>query len=392
MKAFEFLNHASIKINYKGYSIVTDPWYISNAFGGWYQCPSPSNDDIWQLINTKEELGIVVSHGHDDHCDDWFIKHHLKERRFFCSKFDSPGLERRLNNSLGVNTTAIGEGVEFGPFYIKQFVNPDFTEYDAVITIQTADFVVIHANDNWHKWPSKMCDAVYEVIKQYKEENIFFLIQYGIADCFPINYPSLSASEGKLIIKERFESYFSATQANLIGLKLKHIYYYANQSRFNYPQNYLDGDSLYELAQEYLREKQSKAIQLMPSMSVGLGHKVVHDNTNSQSLFEFCLSSLERFINKTYLEEVGEERFIALKLLTNSANVDPNVICYVADIETWNRIFTAELNLEAIIIGGKGLIYRPNFNISHHHSFISKKSYLIQNLIKRDGLCFFQSH
>lgn len=392
MKVFDFINHASIRINYEGYSIVTDPWYISNAFGGWYQCPSPNKNDIWDLIEASGTLAVIVSHGHDDHCDDWFIKHHLQDNQFFCSKFATPGLERRLGSTLGVDTTPIGDGVQFGPFFIKQFVNPDFTEYDAVITIQTKEFVIIHANDNWHEWPEEMLDGIYNVVSKYEEENTFLLIQYGIADSFPVNYPNQTEEQARELIFERFNTYFNATNKNMFNLNVNHIYYYANQSRFTYSRNILDGQSLYDQAQQFLKQKQSSSTQLVPGMSVQIGHKTDFRGDVQQSLFDFCLSSLERFINKLYLQDVGQERFISLKLLTNPDDVDLDAICYVADIETWNRILTADLSLESIIIGGKGIIYRPNYNISHHHGFISKNAYLIQNLVKRSGLRFFQTN
>jgi len=203
MKVFDFINHASIKCNYGDLTIVTDPWYISNAFGSWYQSPSPNKNDIFNLIDTDEKLGVVISHGHDDHIDDWFIRQHLKNKTFFCSKFKTPGLEKRLVNKLGVKTRPIGAEEKFGEFTFHQFVNPDFTENDAVITIETPDFLIIHANDNWHKWPKQMTEDIKMISDKYNEENIFFLIQFGIADCFPLNYVGTTENEARKIINSR---------------------------------------------------------------------------------------------------------------------------------------------------------------------------------------------
>tara|TARA_B100000787_G_scaffold167341_1_gene153930 strand:- start:10815 stop:10997 length:183 start_codon:yes stop_codon:yes gene_type:complete len=57
---------------------LTDPWFISPAFGGWYQYPSPNYEDIEKIINLKKNLFTVISHGHDDHLDDFIIKNCLK--------------------------------------------------------------------------------------------------------------------------------------------------------------------------------------------------------------------------------------------------------------------------------------------------------------------------
>ena len=116
----------------------------------------------------------MISHGHDDHIDDWFIRKHLSDKIYFCLEFATPGLENRLSKGLGVKTHAIGSGITFGGFKFDQFVNPDFTEYDAVVTIETPDFLIIHANDNWHEWPREMVDAVKANVANIIKKASFF--------------------------------------------------------------------------------------------------------------------------------------------------------------------------------------------------------------------------
>lgn len=392
MKVFEFINHASIKLQFNGLTVVTDPWFISNAFGSWYQFPSPNAESIFELIDTDEKLGIIVSHGHDDHCDDWFIKKHLHDKSFFCSKFATPGLERRLVNKLAVTTTPIATGVSFGDFKFHQFVNPDFTEYDAVITIETPEFVVIHANDNWHEWPDEMLLEIKKVTDKFDEDRVFLLIQFGIADCFPINYPRTSEPVGLEIINNRFASFAHATQENMKRLGLKNIYYYANQSRFEYMNPYSNGKSPYDMAQEFLLAEKVPALQLLPGMGVESGHRVITNSRNNKDLFSYCLGALENFINSKYRKVAGEGDFVPTKLLVSPDDVDDLSVCYVAETNVWNRILIGELNLESIIIGGSGLVYKPEKNIRNHHHYMSKLSYVIQNSINQSGLRFFREH
>ena len=268
MKVFSFINHASIKTEYGGLTCITDPWYISNAFGSWVQTPSPNATDVFDLVDSDEKVGVVISHGHDDHIDDWFISKHLNDKTFFCSEFATPGLENRLVKSLGVKTHVIGSGINFGDFKFDQFVNPDFTEYDAVISIETPDFLIIHANDNWHEWPQEMLDAVKTKCSQYNQESIFLLIQFGVADCFPVNYIGIPESEAVDILQSRFKSYLVATEANMKALGLQHMYYYANQSVFDYKIHTFNGSSMYQMAQNFLTEKGVTYTQLLPGMSV----------------------------------------------------------------------------------------------------------------------------
>lgn len=390
MKVFNFINHASIKTEYGGLSCITDPWYVSNAFGSWVQAPSPNENDIFDLIDADEKVGVVVSHGHDDHIDDWFISRHLSDKIFFCSKFATPGLEKRLSGKLGVTTRPIGSGEVFGDFKFSQFVNPDFTEYDAVITIETPDFLIIHANDNWQKWPEDMTNAIKRISSKYDEGSIFLLIQFGIADCFPVNYEGVTEQEALDIVKARFESYLNDTESNMKSLNLKHMYYYANQSFFEYKGCRLNGMSMYQISQKFLLEKGVKHTQLEPGMSVHKGHKITTPSADTNNIFRYSLDALENFINEGYRKICNPDEYITVRFKTLDDEVSEGDINYIASHEVWSRILNGSLTLEAIIIGGSGRISKPDINIRNHHIFVSKRSYIAQNMINSKGLSFFR--
>jgi hypothetical protein len=332
----------------------------------------------------------VISHGHDDHIDDWFIRKHLSDKTFFCSKFATPGLENRLSKGLGVNTHTIGSGKNFGDFKFNQFVNPDFTEYDAVITIETPDFLIIHANDNWHEWPQEMIDEIKHRCRNYNEDSIFLLIQFGVADCFPVNYVGISECEARSILQSRFESYLMSTEFNMRSLGLDHMYYYANQSIFDYKVNDLDGASMYQMAQDFLTENGVSHIQLKPGMSVSKGHKVSFGKTGQTDLFNYCVMGLENFINAGFKAKCDPNDYIKVKFSTPNEPRSGKDINYIAPKEVWNRILTGDLTLESIIIGGIGMIDKPNLNIRNHHMFVSKRAYVAQNMIASKGLSFFR--
>jgi hypothetical protein len=337
-----------------------------------------------------KKVGVVISHGHDDHIDDWFVRKHLSDKTFFCSKFATPGLENRLRKDLGVTTHEIGLGTSFGDFKFDQFVNPDFTEYDAVVTIETPDFLIIHANDNWHEWPQEMVDAIKNKCRQHTEDSIFLLIQFGVADCFPVNYVGISQSEALTILQSRFKSYLMATEANMRSLGLDHMYYYANQSIFDYKVSDIDGASMYQLAQEFLTKNGVNHIQLKPGMSVSKGHKIAFDHTDQPDLFNYCINGLENFINEGFKAKSDPSDFIKVKFLTPSETRSEKDINYIATLEVWNRILTGDLTLESIITGGVGMIEKPNINIRNHHMFVSKRAYVAQNMIRSKGLSFFR--
>lgn len=390
MKIFDFINHATIKSEYKGKTVITDPWIISNAFGSWYQNPSPIYKDVFEMIDSDETLGVLISHGHDDHLDEWFIKKHLPKNKYFCTKFKTPGLENRLKDNLGLNVRLISDQSKFGDFKFKQFINPDYTKYDAVITIETPHFLIIHANDNWHEWPKEMANKIANLAKKYNKDYIFLLIQFGVADCFPVNYKGINLKDAQNILNERFEGYLYSTEQNMQAIGLKKMYYYANQSLFDYKECDLEGKSISQLSEKFLLSKKSQYIQLKPGMSIYSGHKIKFINNKVNSLFRYCLKSFENFINKSYENYTGDKNCIKVNFRTPEESDVKNQITYFASHEVWNRIITGELNLESIIIGGAGVISKPDINIRDHHMFISKRSYIAQNKILNSGLSFFR--
>ena len=178
----------------------------------------------------------------------------------------------------------------------------------------------------------------------------------------------------------------------MFRLGLSTVYYYANQGNFKYRGSDLSGQSMNKIASEFLREMGNNYCQLLPGMEVYTNHKVVTDKDINQSIFDYCLSSLENFINANYRAITEEAEYLSVKLLTPKDEIAEGMICYKADIEVWNRILIGEINLEAITAGGCGLIAKPDVNIRDHHMFISKKAYIAQNMIRKDGMAFFREY
>ena len=106
----EHINHASLLIENDGKYILTDPWVISPAFGGWTQNPYPLTELIKKIISIpSEDLLVAVSHGHDDHLDEFFISSHLQKSNFIVPKYKSPGTRNRLRKLISGDLIEIGE-------------------------------------------------------------------------------------------------------------------------------------------------------------------------------------------------------------------------------------------------------------------------------------------
>jgi CMP-N-acetylneuraminate monooxygenase len=60
-----YLNHATVEVNYKGISLITDPWLFGPAFmTGWW-LDQPSTEDSLAILQNANY--IYISHNHPDH-------------------------------------------------------------------------------------------------------------------------------------------------------------------------------------------------------------------------------------------------------------------------------------------------------------------------------------
>lgn len=265
-----------------------------------------------------------------------------------------------------------------GEFELQCFINPNFTNYDAIFTIKSENSIVIHANDNWHEYPEKLSNSILEAIEPCPLSKRYFFIQFGIADCFPLNYPNFDKNEALQIINNRFEAYYSATTNNLKKLGIERGFYYANQSIYQYPPSW-NGPSIYEMAQDFLKTKSSPFIQCTPGLNIS---KPSESSSGELNLFDFLLRQLEKLINSRIHSSIG------VQLLTDGSGWIKGSVGYEASRHVWTRILNGELTLESIIIGGLGFIHRPDQNISEVHHKVSKLSYYIQDQINQHGLNF----
>jgi hypothetical protein len=373
------VNHASLLIEDNGEFVLTDPWYLSPAIGNWTQYPFPAVDTIRTILSIpKDKLKVVISHGHDDHLDEFFIAKHLSQHQIFVPKFRTNGLPKRIERLTGVYPIEISaESLSAGEFEFAAQINEDFTNYDSIVLIGSKTCGIIHANDNWHAYPDRLIQEIQAF--NAKRDNIFFFTQFGIADCFPVNYPSYSKEEALEIVQKRFAGYTKAISSNMARLNLSCAYTYANQSTYRYPEPFT-GMSMYDMAQEYIASREQFK-QLMPMAEVTLDGLKYAEEVQCD-LFTFCLKALEKMVQTALREPV--------RLLLPNEATDSDTIALQADPLIWQRILIGDITLEAITIGGMGTMIKPKeVNITEIHRKISKLAYLIQNSIRDRGISYF---
>ena len=55
----------------------------------------PMYNDIKELVEKGDNIYTIISHGHDDHIDDFFIKNYFNNSQIIISKFKSKGFFKK---------------------------------------------------------------------------------------------------------------------------------------------------------------------------------------------------------------------------------------------------------------------------------------------------------
>lgn len=370
-----FINHSSLLIQYGKRYFLTDPWYISPAFGNWVQNPFPSMDSIKKLINLdKSNLYVIISHGHDDHIDDFFIKNYLSDATCIIPKLNSKGFYKRVSLLFKKKPIEVSsEGKKFKDIHINSFTNQDFTHHDSIVTISSKKEFIIHANDNWHEQPKDIMD---KMINLSRNKIKYYFSQLGIADSFPIKYENFSLKEKKKIINERCKNYIKTYEKNLKKLSPQFSFSYANQAKIENEYNLIP----YEFILKQL--KNHKFIkQIIPDDIISISG-LKRKKSVKKNLFEYLLFSLENKTNQFIKYKLKTNLKVKFLVQSKISKVKPNrkIVYYSTSVCNWLNIFSGKLNLESIFIGGEGKILKDNnINIRDIHHAISEYAYVIQN-------------
>jgi Beta-lactamase superfamily domain len=157
--SFKYLNHSSILIKHANQFILTDPWFERPAFGSWLSVPPIAVHPVYlqTLARCAQNFMIVISHGHDDHLDDEWLANFPKDVSVLVPKFPSPGTRKRIQALGFKQVVEIPDyEIQVGNIGFHAFFNPGISRFDAIVSIDTGDSLIIHANDNWNPLSKKI--------------------------------------------------------------------------------------------------------------------------------------------------------------------------------------------------------------------------------------------
>ena len=414
-----FFNHASLAVvdKERKFGFITDPWIASPAFGAWQPHPKLNEPEFIAYLDTLENYALVISHGHDDHCDDSYIKARLRPSQIFIPKYSSQGFYKRIQR-LSKEEAAIveldhGKPHQFGQFWLMATINPDYTSNDAIVAIRDDANTVIHANDNWHKQP----DDVLTLLRDFSSQSeVTYLSQIGIAGSFPLYYLGMDSQEKTSFIVDQIRLQAECIEANSRSLGAVRAYSYANESMFSFLDStksysgafresilgdYISQDTIYqgELANANDFEQEGLSFynlrQHCSFMDVSKEHRGTPPLQLPTDDITDKLTKLTNQINN-YLNESTIAGMVTLSAMTRQhleslydfGDISTNdqevpVLHLYSTHEIWHEILSGELNLESITIGGCGLLKKSptSWNARDVHDALSRFGYRYQSMI-----------
>jgi hypothetical protein len=219
------INHTSFLILDDNFAIITDPWYDSFAFHSWKSNPPSiyNKELILSILNSKKQSYILISHGHDDHCDDIYLNFLIKNSnaKVLIPEYKSKGFLKRVMQWGG-------EVIEFKNLILPEFelfstIKEDFSHDDAIIEIRNDYFYLLHANDNSILFDEIDLDKFRKRIGGRKS---FYSSQTNLANGFPYKYLNYQ-NNMENNVKKKIIKTLEIIKANSSNLKIKNVISYA---------------------------------------------------------------------------------------------------------------------------------------------------------------------
>ena len=402
--AVTHVNHASLLLSHDDEYLLTDPWIVSPAFGSWVQHPAASADVVDDVLSLPpERLTVLVSHGHDDHLDDFVLRTHLASSRVVVPEYGNQALLKRV--ALAVDPRRISvvgdRPTSFGPFTVSRLVNEHFAGHDALVVVGTPSISVLHANDNWQVQSPATIESILALVDGTGPT--VYLSQIGIADAFPWSYPQIDPMAASSVVRERIDRQCVAVAANARAIGVHDVYVYANESRIVRAPVASGLDTSVLTAERLAAHNASGdlGVQFHQLRSGAVidpsGRLRLPAGPAGPTILDRSMQRLEDRCNRHMAQALGElgggrarVRFAAAP----SEGPDPSdgsdapSVTYAADAACWQRILTGQLTMEAITIGGSGIIRTDpaGLSIQPIHHEMSRFAYLAQRGLLTQGL------
>lgn len=192
----DLLSHATLSIEYDGFTLLTDPWLDGPAFlDGWTQYPPPTCD-----IDTiaSDADAIWITHEHPDHLHPRTLDHFSSDTPVYVPELNYRRLSTRLRKLGFENVHSLPTDV---PYRLADDIEAvcfesNSTWNDSILAVNCGGFRIINFNDAGVNW--KVNRAIPEA------DLIAAGFSFG-ASGYPITWKHLDTEAKKRIIEKRNE-------------------------------------------------------------------------------------------------------------------------------------------------------------------------------------------
>ena len=232
MSKVTLINHSSILFtlgNKIKNTFLTDFWYQTPAFGSWLPSPPPFYHPTYLAsLSYSKNLYLILSHAHDDHIDDYFLKNYFnKNMKIIISKIAYPSLKKRIKNMGFKNIISVGEKVKkIKDFEMISIVDKNLSLDDSCLLFRDKNYCVHHGNDNW--FPLNK-ENVIKVRRFGANRKFLYAAQANSASGFPVTYPQFNKNNREL--KNKVKKMLSSGIENCKNVKANYFLPYAGYTK-----------------------------------------------------------------------------------------------------------------------------------------------------------------
>jgi UDP-MurNAc hydroxylase len=143
----EYLGHAGFVVTFAGTTVLIDPWFYPAFLGSWF--PFPDNRFLAAPLAGRKIDYLYVSHTHEDHFDERFLRGLDRNVRVICPAYRSKALLRRFR-ALGftrIKPLAHKQGVELAPGFRATVLLDTSHKEDSGLLLDMGGYRFLDLND-----------------------------------------------------------------------------------------------------------------------------------------------------------------------------------------------------------------------------------------------------
>jgi hypothetical protein len=211
------VSHASLLVETRGITILTDPWYEGRIYNNaWELCPPPRTVPDYQRLDA-----VFVSHAHPDHFEPRTLEKILAARGpdlpIFVARFFRDTMRQELRRIGFRRIIEMVPGREFEAFPGVRFYSQQFRLDDSLLVIQ-GDQTLVNINDT----PLRG-STLRDLARRYRAD--YVTAQFAIAQGYPYCYEGIEPDFTRADLVRRFDSFAAV-------LKPRHMIPFASFVRF----------------------------------------------------------------------------------------------------------------------------------------------------------------